>query len=298
MACKTWDGSAAEGRRGLKDSDGLPICLRTMALPIHEPGRVPGARPMAIATMAPDRSLEPLFAVPEGDDRSSHANRQLIGYLGMSLPILLWLIAAWRPTGLLPRWAHLDSVSSYYYSGAVTVFVGILIALAVFLFTYQGYANPHQRRDRVAAIVAGTAATLVAFFPTDVPSGLPAPSWWRPWMGWTHGVSATILFLSFIFFSLFQFPRSSGDRQALQPSKRVRNGIYFCCGGAMVICVLWAGIAEFARAPIFWPEALALEFFAASWLVKGRAGSTLRVVGRRAMHRVSDLGRAMRGSRP
>jgi hypothetical protein len=56
---------------------------------------------------------QPLFPAAEPDDLSSHAHRQLIGSLGLSLPLLLWLIAAWRPTAPLPRWRPLDSVSDY-----------------------------------------------------------------------------------------------------------------------------------------------------------------------------------------
>ncbi|MFC1955918.1 hypothetical protein ACFLWZ_05265 [Chloroflexota bacterium] len=48
--------------------------------------------------------------------------------------------------------------------------------------------------------------------------------------------------------------------------------------------MLWAGIASFNGAPIFWPEALALEFFAVSWLVKGRADITAVAAGRRTLY--------------
>src|SRR6266545_2173362 len=44
------------------------------------------------------------------------------------------------------------------------------------------------------------------------------------------------------------------------------------------------GNALITRAPIFWPEAVALEFFAVSWLVKGRADRTAAAAGRRTLH--------------
>jgi hypothetical protein len=109
---------------------------------------------------------ESLFATAEQDDLSSHLHRQLIGYLGMTLPFLLWVIAGWRPTEGLPRWGLLTSVSAYYYTGSVAAFVGILVALAAFLVTYRGYKNEQNRRDRIAAIIASVAAIGVAFFPT------------------------------------------------------------------------------------------------------------------------------------
>lgn len=231
------------------------------------------------------QALEPLFPVPEPDDRSSHAYRQFIGGLGLVLPVLLWVIAGWRPTEGLPRWGLLSSVSAYYYTGSVAAFAGILITLAVFLFTYRGYKNKWGRRDRVAAIIAGGAAVLVAFFPTRVPGNLPAPSWWTQRTQTIHYFSAVVLFGAFIFFCLFLFPKSKGkEGEPLSPDKRARNRIYVSCGVAMVVCILWAGSALFTGAPIFWPEALALEFFAVSWLVKGRVDRTAVAAGRRTLH--------------
>ncbi len=50
------------------------------------------------------RALEPLVHAREPDDLSSHGHRQLIGWLGLLLPVLLWGIAGARPTdGLAPR---------------------------------------------------------------------------------------------------------------------------------------------------------------------------------------------------
>ena len=242
-------------------------------------------------------AFEPLFGAGEADDRSSYAHRLLIGSLGLVLPVLLWVIAAWRPIAGLGRWAPLDSVSAYYHSGAVAAFVGILIALAVYLFTYRGYANDYGRRDRIAAAIAGVAAVLVAFFPTRATDGLPAPSWWAPWMGVVHYVAAVVLFGSFIFFSLFQFPKSgAGAKPPLD--KRRRNRIYRVCGWVMVACIAWAGSALFTDAPIFWPEALALEFFAVSWLVKGRGDRTAMAVGQRTLYYGRRaVGRARRAAR-
>ena len=199
--------------------------------------------------------------------------------------MLLWVIAGLRPTAGLEPWRILRSVSAYYYTGAVAAFVGVLIALAAFLFTYRGYDNKDRRRDRVAAIIAGVAAVVVAFFPTAAPRGLPEPSWWTLTIGIIHYVAAVVLFGSFIFFSLFLFTKSNLKPGQRAPwDKRARNGIYLLCGVAMVGCVLWALGAWLMDGPIFWPEALALEFFAVSWLAKGRADRTAINAGRRTLH--------------
>jgi hypothetical protein len=228
------------------------------------------------ATPNTGQALEPLFATAEPDDLSSHAHRQFIGFLGLVLPVILWLIAGVRPIEGLPRWELLGSVSAYYYTGAVAAFVGILVALGVFLFTYRGYNNDYRRRDRVAAIIAGLAAVLVASFPTGAPNPLSVPSWWTPRTDTIHHISAGVLFCSFSFFSLILFPKSKvAAGEPLPLDKRVRNWIYILCGIAMVGCILWAWNTDFTGSPMFWPEALALEFFAVSWLVKGRADKTV-----------------------
>lgn len=245
----------------------------------------------------------PLFATPERDDLSSHRHRQFIGYLGLVLPLLLWVIAGWRHTAGLPRWELLSSVSAYYYTGAVAAFVGILVALAAFLVTYRGYDNEYKRSDRIAAIIASVAAIGVAFFPTCAPGNLALPSWWTPQTGTIHYISAAVLFSTFIFFSLFLFPKSKVRKGEPVPvDKRVRNLFYVSCGVVMLVCVFWAGSSYFTDAPIFWPEAIALEFFAVSWLVKGHADWTLVAGGRRTLHYgrhpgqlVGEIWRSIRG---
>jgi hypothetical protein len=233
-----------------------------------------------------------LFAEPELDDLSSHAHRQLIGFVGLLLPFLVWfVVSAWRPVDITehPRWMPLSSISAYYYTGAISVFSGGLIALAVFLFSYQGYGNPRGHRDRVAAIIAGCAAMLVAFYPTDPPKGITAPTWWTDPMKWIHYGAAIVLFLSFFFFCWFQFPITK-EKSRPPKDKSRRNLIYRICGVGIFGALLWAawelllgGNAD-VDAPIFWPETLALEFFAISWLVKGRVDKTAFEVGKRTLH--------------
>jgi hypothetical protein len=215
------------------------------------------------------------------DDASTHVHRQLIGLLGALLPFGVWLIAGLRPTPPLPRWKLLGSVSSYYYTGGGVVFVGLLSALAVFLLTYKGYHNKYQRRDRIGATIAGIAAALVAFCPTSAPLPELQPSWWTPGLRTMHYIAALVLFSTFAFFSLVQFPKA-GPPDANHRFKRLHNVIYRVCGVGIALCVLWIGIAARAKVPIFWPEAVALEFFAISWLVKGRVLHGIVATARRA----------------
>jgi hypothetical protein len=83
---------------------------------------------MVNLTRPPSDSPRPTASGPERrDDLSGQAHRQLIGYIGLLLPILLIVIAGFRPTHHLASWKILESVSAYYYTGAVAAFVGMLV---------------------------------------------------------------------------------------------------------------------------------------------------------------------------
>jgi len=234
-----------------------------------------------------DKKPSKYLAPSRGDDLSGNRLRLLIGVVGLAFPILLWLLNGWRLEEGQPRWAILSSVSAYYYTGAVSAFTGMLVALAFFLFTYKGFSNESHLKDLIAAKIACFAALGVAFFPTGVPEGFQAFSWWTPPIGVIHFVSAGVLFASFVFFSLFLFRQSGVKRgKPLSRGKKLRNGFYIFCGVAMLGCIVWIIIAEVRKSPIFWPEALALEFFAASWLVKGRADVTVVAAGKESGRRV------------
>jgi hypothetical protein len=225
-------------------------------------------------------------------------HQRLIGVVGLVLPVILWLLAGLRPAWANP-WVPLRSVSAYYYTGAVSAFAGMLIALAFFLFTYRGYRNKRERYDRIAAIIAGIAAILVAFFPTDVPNG-PALVWWTPRTGMIHLLSAAALFASLIFFCLFLFPMSKKDVTPFS-GKWWRNIIYISSGVGMVGCMVWVIMAVRSNAPIFLPEVVALELFAISWLVKGHVDEPIKeavaVPLRYAQEAVEKVSSAVRGQK-
>ncbi len=224
----------------------------------------------------------PLAGAEEKDDLSGRAHRQLIGYIGLFLPVLVIVIAAIRTTAGADRWELLDSISDYYYSGAVAAFVGMLVALALFLFTYQGYGNDHHRADRIVAVTAGAAALGVAFFPTRPPDGVPRPEWWEPATGDLHFASAVVLFLMFAVFSLWLFRLSPPGEQPTS-DKRLRNRLHLVCGVAILVGILWAWVNKRSEKDILLPESVALIAFAASWLIKGRAHVTIAAATRKLL---------------
>lgn len=208
------------------------------------------------------------------DDLSNHRHRQLIGYIGLVFPMLLIAIVLWRDG--LEVWKELESVSAYYYTGAVPVFVGMLVSLALFLFTYDGYGNEHHTADRCLAIVAAIAAAGVAFFPTAAPNEALRPTWWSPWIGVVHYVCAVVLFAAFAAFCLWLFRQRDGVED--DPDKETRNTVYAVCGVVIIASMGWAGYLGSQGKPIFWPESMALVFFAISWLVKGYALRSIAAV--------------------
>jgi hypothetical protein len=212
------------------------------------------------------------------DDQSGHQHRRLIGYIGLALPWLLILIVLWRDGPTI--FSGLESVSAYYYTGANALFVGMLFVLAIFLFSYEGYDNTLAKWDRGFAKAAAVAALLVAFFPTEAPNGIEPLAWWRGWVGVVHFSAAVSLFLIFAVFCLWLFrateesaadPAKKAARRIAPPdeAKKWRNRFYALCGVVIVVCILWAGYSAANDGPIFWQEAIALTFFALSWLVKG-----------------------------
>src|SRR5262245_39708141 len=209
------------------------------------------------------------------DDLSDQAHRQLIGYIGLVLPVLLIFIVIWRDG--MEQWKRLDSISAYYYTGAVAVFVGMLVALALFLFTYRGYANKYHRYDRAVAVIAASGALGEAFFPTKVPEGFVALTWWKEWHGCVHRISAVVLLLMFAVFALWLL-RVTPDGQTAGPDRKWRDRVYLICGVVSLASLAWAGWEGKHGRSIFWPESVSLVAFSISWLVKGDAHWTIAQV--------------------
>jgi len=220
-------------------------------------------------------------------DRSTHGFRQLLGWLGMLLPLLCVLWTALFPTTITglegeTQVTHLDSVSAYYYTSAVWAFVGILVAMGLFLLTYKGYEDRAGPLDFWLSTLTGVAAIGVAVFPTWPINALPRPSWWAPWMATAHIASALSLFLLFIVFCWVLFPgkdwRLPGDdSRSLSTFQRVvKYPVYHGCGLLILVCLVWAGIQLSHDGGIFWQEWFALWFFGIAWLRKGQVQWTLR----------------------
>jgi len=210
---------------------------------------------------------------------SGYTLRKLVGILGMALPILLYVFL-YIDSGIK---APLDSISHYYFTRVAGIFIVILGAMAIFLMVYKGKKSV----DFYISFIAGMFAMLVCLFPTtnisdichDVNKEYSVTilrnSGFRPIF---HYISAGIFLLSLAYMSLFLFTKS--DKKAIDrgPRKKLRNRIYRTCGVIMTLALLIIFLGFLKVIPTefyeknhltFWMEAVAIESFGFSWLIKG-----------------------------
>lgn len=209
--------------------------------------------------------------------------RMAIGWIGLLLPFVLvigenlrdWFITRASSVGdsiIAP------SISAYFHTGVRELFVGSLCAIAVFLVCYKGY----DRRDDLAANLAGICAFVVALFPVrdtavtgvnSVTIFSDAQTLDPALIGVVHIVAATVFFLTLAVMSLFLFTLST--RTQPTERKRDRNKVYRVCGIAMIACVALIAIGKLVHVSettsfMFWLESIAVVAFGISWLTKAQ----------------------------
>jgi hypothetical protein len=202
--------------------------------------------------------------------------RKSVGYLGISLPIVL-IIGSFVFTT-----CHeiQPSISHYYYTNMREIFVGVLCAVGLFLISYNGYSN----LDNIASKFAGVLSFGVALFPTDVlpkeqfPCQEDLTSFIKTDIHSTiHFTCAALFFITLALMSIFLFTKSAHSHKNQTKSKQKRNWIYIFCGCVMILSIasiglyfwFWKGTKE--NHTVFWFETIALVFFGLSWLTKGEA---------------------------
>lgn len=199
------------------------------------------------------------------------ALRKAVGVLGMVLPVALLL-----GVFLFSKCSAIqDSISDYYFTIMGDLFVGILCAVALFLFSYKGY----DRRDYIASKLASVFALGVAFFPTTGPSVESGCNFLQRNAGSVssdiHNISAACFFGVLAYMALFLFTKGDPHPTA---NKRRRNVVFRVCGYTMAAAILLLFIYFKVPAlqeslgvykPVFILETTALWAFGFSWLTKG-----------------------------
>lgn len=217
--------------------------------------------------------------------------RRAVGVVALALPFALLVGGNLRAlllhgdVGGQGGWVE-RSISAYFHTGMREVFVGSLSAIAVFLVCYKGY----ERRDDLAANLAGLCALVVALFPTHerpqaaTHGGAPAPDSVTLFSGpagadpefvsKVHFAAAALFFVTLAVMSLYLFTRS--DQVTPTPQKRLRNKVYVTCGVTILVCIALIaagklGFDEQFEAQtrfVFWLESVAVIAFGFSWLTK------------------------------
>ncbi len=196
-----------------------------------------------------------------------------LAVLAFALPLLLWLggyfIYDVPLAGSLSAYYHASHVPPpQVYGGGVlrNVFVGIIFAVSILLFAYQGFT----RLEDWALNLAGLLAVGVALVPTPlVGGGL-----------WTlHGAFAILFFVSIGYVSIFR----AGDTLRLIKDDATRERFrmtYKILGWAMVVLPLSA-FAFFTFIgggyTTFFVEFAGIYVFATYWVVKSREAKKTRM---------------------
>jgi len=181
--------------------------------------------------------------------------RKVLGIMALLFPVVLVLFG----TSVMK-----SSLSAYYWSTAKDIFVGFLIAMGIFLVSYNGY----DKADKIITTIPGISMMLLAIFPMSMESF--TPNFLSSGVSnIIHYASAAITFIFLGIMSLTQFSRSDNF---------FRNRIYKICGYIILITI--ATMIPFIVSPyimevtdrfrlFFIQETVVLWAFGYSWLVKG-----------------------------
>lgn len=216
---------------------------------------------------------------PDRDDvvRAYYRIRQMLGWLGLSLPLVLIV------GGALSKGAVEPSISDYYHTLMRDAFVGVLTAIGLFLIAYPGHerAKGEHVSDDVITTVAGICAFGVAYFPNEVRTNANLlGSITQQMLGYKLAAAAhytcAIIFLSAL--------ASMCLRKFARTARPVRRRIYLACGWTIVAMTVAVIVASWFKIMgpegprhlvestllVLWFEAIAIWAFALAWLVKGR----------------------------
>ncbi|HUB21924.1 MAG TPA: hypothetical protein VMA97_05910 [Streptosporangiaceae bacterium] len=182
--------------------------------------------------------------------------RAIIGYVGLSLPVVLLLAGAVD--------GHIESsISAYYYTKVGNVFTGALCVIGIFLLAYRLTA---WAIDNVATTLAGIAALGVAFFHA-APSNATLS---QLRLADVHLTCAAALFILLGAISLFIFPRD------VLPDQRWRTNWYRAFGALIWLSIIlmpvlnWLGGSFYDDNHIFFIlETVCVMAFAVSFILKG-----------------------------
>jgi hypothetical protein len=182
--------------------------------------------------------------------------RAIIGYVGLSLPVVLLLAGAAD--------GHIESsLSAYYYTKVGNVFTGALCVIGIFLLAYRLTA---WAIDNIATTLAGISALGVAFFHAAPKNATLS----QLRLADVHLTCATALFILLGAISLFIFPRDT------LPGQGWRANWYMALGALIWLSIIlmptlnsFAGSFYDDNHVFFILETICVMAFAVSFILKG-----------------------------
>jgi hypothetical protein len=218
--------------------------------------------------------------------------------LGLAVMAFAFPLVLWVGGHFLAKLPLAGSMSAYYHAGDPlhpgqgvmrNEFVGILFAVGVLLFAYQGYS----RFEDYALNLAGLLALGIALFPMKWPI--------QPNDGWfsLHGTCAISFFACIAYVCICR----AADTLPLIPDDAIRKRYlrtYQFLGGAMVLCPVFAwvliSLMPLHKSAIFFVELAGIYVFATYWVIKSHEASKTKVDKKAALgklraksHKLSDV---------
>lgn len=230
---------------------------------------------------------------------------KVVGVLGIILPWACWA------TNALVNWLDLlnnsnlvtlgpisnyspesnlkASISHFYYTASAPLFIGIVVTVAVFLFSYKGSKKkPTGKLKWITDDLVTTWAAIFAFglviFPTGADEFIPDNLFvftTTKLVGLFHNLFAGSFFILMAVLCLVNFRRkenqeSTGDKYDL---------LYRICGwlilssiaSVLVFRLLVTDYLNFGLPVIFILETIALAAFGTAWLVKGEIDKAINL---------------------
>lgn len=202
-------------------------------------------------------------------------HRKIIGYLGLSIPILLILGNLFFGCSEVQ-----NSISHYYHTYMRDVLVGIIVLIGLFFISYQGYP-----KDKIPFRIAGIGVLLVAFFPTGL--DIDAVDSCKEILQtnrtfnitqYIHGIGALFFFATLTYICLFLF--TNKNRSAKYEEEKTKNSLIRFCGFVMLIDIIIIALFLLFEKKVkafvgdinllFYLEVIALFAFSVAWLTKGK----------------------------
>jgi hypothetical protein len=182
--------------------------------------------------------------------------RAIIGYVGLTLPVVLLLAGAVD--------GHIESsLSAYYYTKVGNVFTGALCVIGIFLLAYR---LTSWAIDNIATTLAGISALGVAFFHAAPKNATLS----QLRLADVHLTCAAALFILLGAISLFIFPRD------VLPNQRWRANWYMALGALIWLSIIlmptlnWlAGSFYDGNHVFFILETVCVMAFSVSFILKG-----------------------------